>query len=187
MNKMCTSDSKNAAPENVRLAAKVYDVHGSFITTVINCRVKDEHLRNDIYNEFFLALMQKPLPKNVENEKAYIYQAVCNEVNDALRKVESYKKHLSQHNLEARREVGLVYMSDSGKFDTIKEVSKLFELVESQLVASQAAVINFKHKKGLSNAEIAEKMNISVATVSTYYSSGLRRLREIVKKRKEEE
>lgn len=172
-------DSSN----NVSLAAKVFDEHGDFIRTVINCRVRDEHLRSDIYHDFFLSLVRRPIPEEVTNVKGYIYRAICNDIYDAKRRLNRYERHLQQHR-RLSGTTGLAFAPDKSLIDA-EEVCGLFEIIEMQLSSSEAKAITLRYQRELSNPEIAECLNVSDATVSTYMSTGLKKLREMIIKGRE--
>ena len=53
--------------DNVALAAKVFDEHGDHIRRIIYWYIQDEALADDLFQDFFLTLVDKPVPMNVEN------------------------------------------------------------------------------------------------------------------------
>lgn len=176
-----TSDEKTQ--KNLQLAEDIFAEHGNFIETIINSRVRDEHLRNDFYNDFFLFLVRKPLSDGIENIRAYLYRTVCNQVNSALRKHERYRTHLYQHNLEAlRRDEHPLPESSIAAVDDLK---KIIKLIESNLSSTQSDVIKLKHRDGLTDVEIAEKLNLTQGTVSAYYSMAKKKIRKILRKSEE--
>lgn len=176
---MLQCDSSNS----VRLAAKIFDEHGSFIRAVINCRLRDEHLRSDVYHDFFLSLVRKPIPEEVTNIKGYIYRAICNDIYDAKRRLNRYEQHLQQHR-QICETAAADFASDKSLVDT-EEICKLFDIIDMQLSSSEAKALKLRYQSELSNIEIAERLNVSHATVSTYMSTGLKKLREMITKGQE--
>ena len=174
-------DSSN----NVKLATKIFDEYGNFIRTVVNCRLRDEHLRNDIYQDFFLSLVRRPIPEEVTNMKSYLYRAICNDIYDAKRRLNRYEQHLQKHRQLAAT-VGLAFAPDKSLVDA-EEVCKLFDIIETQLSSSEAKALKLRYQSELNNPEIAERLNVGHATVSTYMSTGLKRLREMITKGQERE
>ena len=176
---MTESSSSSRPPENLRSAIEIFVEHGKFIQTVIKCHVSDLHLRNDLYHDFFLTLIKRPLPKGLKNTRAYLYRMVCNEINDALRKEKAYRSNLYKHNFEVIRE-----SANSHKYSNhseIEELTKVFEIVESNLSVHQSNVLKLKFQQKMTNSEIAEKLNVSSASVSVYCSNGLKKLKKIIK------
>lgn len=177
---MSTVMSQCDSSNNVRLATKIFDEYGYFIRTVINCRMRNEHCRNDIYNDFFLSLVRRPIPEEIANVKSYLYRAICNDICDAKRRLDRYEQHLHRHRQLPGRAKSAV-AADKGLTDT-DEACKLFEVIEMQLSSSEAKVLKLRYKNELNNSEIAECLNVGHASVSTYMSTGLKKLREIIKK-----
>ncbi len=169
-------DSSN----NVRLAAKIFDEYGNFVRTVINCQVRNEHLRNDIYQDFFLSLVRRPISEEVTNVKSYLYRAICNDIYDAKRRLGCYKRHLQQHQQLSDRAKS-ASASDKRLIDA-ENVCQIFEIIETQLSSSRAKALKLRYQRDLSNPEIAGHLNVSQASVNTYISMGLKKLRAIIKK-----
>jgi len=51
--------------ENVRLASTVFADYGSFIRAIIRSQIGDQAEAEDLYQDLFLALVQKPIPESV--------------------------------------------------------------------------------------------------------------------------
>jgi len=165
--------------ENMASATLIFADYGSFIRAVINTRVKDEHLRNDIYHDFFLSLVKNPMPENISNIKSYLYRAICNDICDSIRKLKCYDRHIQKH---GQRKGTDFSEPPADERPTISdEASKMFEIIETCLTSSEANVIKLKYQKELNNNEIAESLNIGGPSVSTYFSTGLKKLRKIIK------
>lgn len=163
---------------NMASATMLFADYGSFIRAVINTKVKDEHLRNDIYHDFFLSLVRKPIPDNISNVKSYLYRAICNDICDSIRKVECYERHIKKHS--QRKGSDLSAPAADERLTISDEACRMFEIIETNLTSGQANVIKLKYQKELNNNEIAESLNIGSASVSTYFSTGLKKLRKII-------
>ena len=57
------SDENTFPAENITAAARIYEEHGDFIYSVIRYQVTDESLVDDLFQDFFLALIANPLLK----------------------------------------------------------------------------------------------------------------------------
>ena len=88
---MLVSSTSNRNSENVDKAYKVFAEHGNFIRAVIRSQVKNEAQAEDIFQDFFLALVAKPIPPDVKDLKSYLYKAINNDIVDAVRRMESYR------------------------------------------------------------------------------------------------
>lgn len=171
--------AKSESSENMTAATMIFAEYGGFIRTVINTKVRDEYLRNDIYHDFFLSMVRKPIPENISDVKSYLYRAICNDVYDSTRKVECYGKHIQKHSQEKRGDLSEPAADE--KLTISDEACRMFEIIETKLTSGQARVMKLKYQKELSNNEIAESLNIGSPSVSTYFSTGLKKLREIIK------
>ena len=71
----------------VGLAAEVFGKYGDEILAVIRFNVDDQSRANDIFQDFFISLIRKPIPPHVKDVKRYIYKAVTNDVIDFSRRI----------------------------------------------------------------------------------------------------
>ncbi len=169
---------------NMTSATMIFTDYGSFMRAVIKTRVKDEHTRNDIYHDFFLSLVKKPIPENISNIKSYLYKAICNDICDSIRKLQCYDKHIQKHG--QRKGSDLSEPPADEKLTISDEACRMFEIIETNLTSGEANVIKLKYQKELNNNEIAESLNIGGPSVSTYFSTGLKKLRKIIKNEERE-
>lgn len=171
--------AKSESSENMTSATMIFAEYGGFIRTVINTKVRDGHLRNDIYHDFFLSLVRRPISENVSDVKSYLYRAICNDVYDSIRKLECYGRHIQKHTLEKGGDLSEPAADE--RLTISDEAYRIFEVIETKLTSGEAKVMKLRYKKELSNNEIAESLNIGSPSVSTYFSTGLKKLREIIK------
>ncbi|MCF7955907.1 MAG: sigma-70 family RNA polymerase sigma factor [Phycisphaerae bacterium] len=164
--------------ENMASATMIFADYGSFIRSVINTRVKDVHLRNDVYHDFFLSLVRNPIPDNISNIKSYLYKAICNDICDSIRKLKCYDRHIQKHG--QRKGIYLSEPPADERLTISDEACRMFEIIETNLTYGEANVIKLKYQKELNNNEIAESLNIGGPSVSTYFSTGLKKLRKII-------
>ena len=83
--------------ENVESAGRIFSEYGDFIYNVIYSQVEDEHLAKDIYQDYFLSLVSKPIPDDIKNVKAYIYRMIRNDIIDAIRRTQRYRKMIEKY------------------------------------------------------------------------------------------
>jgi len=178
-----STDISNSKPDNVRLAESIYTKYGPFIRAVINCRVKDQHLRNDIYHDFFLSLVRNPIPDNVKDIRNYIYKSICNDIRDTKRKSDCYYRHLQGHYQIAANSQQV--SANESNIVEMEEVCRMLEAIEGHLYTSEAKVLKLRYQNDLTNSEIAKRMNLGHATVETYMSTALKKLRGILNQEKE--
>ena len=61
----------------------------------------------------------------------------------------------------------------------VEETKRLFELIEKRLPRSEAQVIHYQYRDGLSVKEIAQKMGVQSGTIRGYISEGLSKIRRL--------
>src|SRR4030043_2237982 len=71
--------------KRVGLAAEVFDRYGDKIRAIIHFNVKDKSREDDIFQEFFMSIIRKPIPSNIQDITAYLHKAVANDVIDVSR------------------------------------------------------------------------------------------------------
>ena len=164
--------------QNMKLASEIIEEHTDTIRGAIWFHVNDKSSIDDVFQDFFLSLVHRPIPQRVQNIKAYINISVKNDVLDAAYKTKSC--HLRN------RKYAEMY-KDSRKSDTpegiashTEEIRQLFDIVEDQLLQHETEAIIQKYRHDRDTAEIAEAMNINKRSVSCYLCTGLRKLRKIV-------
>ncbi|MFC1677717.1 RNA polymerase sigma factor [Planctomycetota bacterium] len=166
------SNTNNFA-ENVSIAANIFTEYGDYLNAVIRSKVKEDAQANDLYQDFFLSLVSKPLPADVQNIKSYLYKAVTRDIYD-----ESRKK--SRDAALMKRYGDILTHSSKRREKAVSNEEPLYqilELIERELPSSQQKAINLRYKNGYDIKEIAEKMNVNSKSVRTYIYTGLKKVR----------
>ncbi len=170
--------STNDFTNNVNLAGKVFSEYGDFIRAVISSQVKNKAETDDLFQNFFLFLVSKPLPVDLHNIKSYLYKAITNDIIDATRKVERYRS------LMIRYAEYLDYSINDSKpenaIEGVEEAERIFRLIEKHLPHSEAQAISLRYGKDRNIKDVARKMNVNVRTVSRYVSIGLKKARQLL-------
>lgn len=161
---------------------EIFTEHGSFIRTVISRNISCTWEGDDIYQNFFVSLVEKPLPKNHANIRGCIHKAILNDITDRHRKSVTYNKHLSwfQESLKNRKKY-----NDRPEIDLIayEEAHKMLLAMEDKLGKNKTNAIRLRYIKSLPYRKIAKAMNIRDNSAQRYVSIGLRKFREYLGKR----
>lgn len=167
--------------KGVERAARIFAEHGDFIHTVIRSGVKDDAQTDDLFQDFFLSLVSRPVPDNVRNLRSYLYRMITNDVVDAARRVKQYQARMYRYVEHLR------YTKGNGDPEKAliraEERNRLFELIEKRLRSSEAQAIVFRYKKDFSIQETANQMGINSRSVSKYLYKGLKKIRQLLKVR----
>ncbi len=172
---------QNSDPDSleyrVAAAAKIFDDHGSFIRIVIRSHVQDKHLADDLFQDFFLSLISKPLPGGLENIKGYLYRAITNDVVDATRRIMKYRDCARKH---AERSKHL----DSQKtpketLQKMEDAEIVLKLIEKRLPCTQAEAVSLRYMDSRKVKEIAKTMGVANATARAYVNDAIVRIRRL--------
>ncbi len=77
---------------NVQRATAIFFEHDDFIRAVIRYKIKDESRAEDLLHNFFLSLVSRPIPAEVQDIRGYIYRAITNDVTDHVRSSKNTKQ-----------------------------------------------------------------------------------------------
>lgn len=168
--------NRNSTSHHVLQAEDIFGQHGDFIRTVIARQVKNPELVDDIYQDFFLLLITRPIPENTTNIKGYLYKAVVNHVIDAKRRVIRYREHVNQYASHIKISRNYSVSPKNSSYNA----EKAFRFVQNftSPAETRAMHMRYVHEKNLD--EIAEKMGVKKKTVIRYISTGLSKIRRIM-------
>jgi len=161
----------------VERAIAVFSEYGDFILAVIRFQAQDRHWREDLFQEFFLALIHRPVPAEVRNVKNYLYRAVVNHVLDSARARESYRRAVKKYVKETRIPINSRSAGNALIEDTEQRNATIAYLARN-LQEREAQAFVLRYRDNFSIGEIAARMGVNGRTVSRYLSQSLRRLRE---------
>ena len=172
------SANNNGYANNVDVAAKTFAEYGDFIDAIIRCKVKNEAQADDLYQDFFLSLVSKPLPAGVQNVKSYLYRAITNDIIDAARRAE--KRQIRLHKYAGRLGYSINEKRPENAFIKIEQTKKFFELIKRQLPNSEARAVTLRYKNNYNIKEVADKMNVNKKSVIRYVCVGLKKIRQFL-------
>ena len=166
---------------NVGHAAEIFAEYGDFIRVVIRSQVENKTREDDIFQDFFLSLVHKPIPKNVKNIKGYLYRAITNDIIDTTRRVDRYWNHVHKYSESLKHPINK--RTPENVFIVVEETNKMFELINGRLTNSQYQAIALRYSNCRSIKEVVEKMGVKSTSVSRYISIGLSKIRQFLKQK----
>jgi RNA polymerase sigma factor (sigma-70 family) len=164
--------------KRVGLAAEVFNRYGDEIRAMIHFNVKDKSKADDIFQEFFVSIVRKPIPSGIQDIRAYLYRAVTNDVIDVSRQTKCHQDHIKKY-AECRKHFVMPEDPQSTAIQT-ENTKKMFYLIENRLPKREAEVVIQRYGQGFSTTDTAEKMNVDKRIVSRYLTAALKRMREFV-------
>jgi len=163
---------------NLARATEVFSLHGDFIRAIMRYRVGDESLVDDLYQDFFLSLVARPIPADVRNVKNYLYRAIINDSFDAVRRVEQYQDRIQRYSKRIENPINKDRLENA--LIENEEMEKMFRMVELLLPPSESRAVTMKFKNDSSIGEVAKQMAVNKRSVSRYISVGLRKIRQFI-------
>ncbi len=160
----------------IERAAAIFAQHGDFIRGVIRFQAGGKLDVEDLYQEFYLALIHNPIPLGVHNMEGYLYRVVVHHVVNAIRIKEMDARTVKKYAREARISVN---NEASGSAFTAEEKSLAVACLVRLLPKREGQAFALRYRDDCSILEIATRMGINKRTVSRYLSAGLRKLQQL--------
>ena len=173
------SPSQSSLEYRVAAAAKVFDDHGDFIRIVINSHVQDKDLADDLFQDFFMSLISKPLPGGLGNIRGYLYRAITNDIVDATRRMIKYRAYMRKYaecpNHPDRQKTPRETLQEA------EQAQMVLELIKKRLPCTEAEAISLRYLKSHEVKEIAKTMGVANATARAYVNDAIDRIRRLSK------
>ena len=142
------------------------------------CKIlQSEEDAEDIAQDIFVKLWDNPeIWENKDTWDSYIYAMTRNQIYNFLKhqSVElNYQEKFVQENASSY---------DFGIYDNLyaKELQLLIKLTLDNMPEQRRKVFSMSRQKGMSNQEIAEKLNLSVRTVERHIYLALQELKKVI-------
>lgn len=173
-----SGESKKNIPKSVRSASEIFDQYGDEIRAIIHYNVKDQTKADDIFQNFFVSIVHKPIPPDIEDVKAYLYRAVTNDVIDDSRQKKCHQDHIKKYAECYKRFI--VTEDPQNIAIKMEDTKRMFQLIENRLPKREAQVVLQRYGRGLSTTDTAKRIHAEKRNVSRYLSSALKKMREFI-------
>ena len=177
-----SSVKESSAPGNVGRAAEIFSKYGDFILAAIRYQVGNDAQADDLFQDFFLSLVSRPIPAGIQNIKSYLYRAITNDIVDAARRVQKYQTRMQKY--AECLDNSINKSCPENALIKKEEINKMFKLIEGRLPRSEAQAITSRFRNNFSIKEVAKKMHVNNRTVSRYISAGLSKVRQFFNSKK---
>ena len=172
-------ESANTEIQNkVRRATEVFDQYGDDIRAIIRFNVRNDSETEDIFQDFFLSIIRKPIPQDIQDVRGYLYRAITNDIIDVSRRMKSQRERIQKY---AENHKYTISEEDPQQIVSQAEgIKKLFLLIEGQLPIREAEAVVQRYGCNLDTTDTAQKMSVGKRTVSRYLSVAMKKIRGIV-------
>lgn len=137
-------------------------------------KTKSEDAAEEIVQEVFIKLWNKraELPQ-AENYESYIFKMAANKMVDWLRKMASEERARKQLWQSIRH-----FIDDATDTIDFHQSQELINKAIDQLSPQRKKIFLLSREEGLSRAEIAKQLDLSVSTVNNHLNEAVRLVRE---------
>jgi RNA polymerase sigma factor (sigma-70 family) len=162
----------------LRLATKVFEQYGREIRTIIHSHLNDHSNADDLFQDFFLSLVHKPIPPKATNVKAYLYRAIRNDVLDAARRAKKYRTRIRKY--AQHRTCSAAQRNPENILIQAEQAQKMLQIAQQHLPPHEAEALMRRYRHDQNTANAAQTMHISKRSFSRYVCTGLQKVRQFV-------
>jgi RNA polymerase sigma factor (sigma-70 family) len=173
-----TTGQERDTPGDVQHATAIFFEHCDFIRAVIRYKIKDEGLAEDLFHNFFLSLVSRPVPAKIRDIKGYIYKAIINDITDHIRHIGKY--HAMTHRCANYNKLTVNNRLPEDALIEKEQIDRMIELIRKRVTKNEFKAITSRHSEGLSIKEVADRMSINNRSVSRYISTGIRKVKQFL-------
>lgn len=175
---ICNPKTSAKSSKEVKLATELFDKYGPAILGTIRSCINDKSQAEDIYHDFFLSLVRRPIPATTQNVKGYLCRAVKNDILDAALRSKNYKARIGRY--AEIRKYAQPYPQPQNSAIRAEQTQIMFELIKSELPQREAQTVIERCYHDSDTQQTAEKMCVAKKSVSRYLSVGLRKIRQSI-------
>lgn len=175
---MSDRDKVKDIRRRVKKAKEIFDEYGDDIRAIIEFCVKDKHTTEDIFQDFFVSVVENPIPPDIEDVRGYIYKTIVNDSIDRIRRARIRREGIqryTQYSRESKRQ-----KEPQNVLIMAEEVERMFQLIESRLPPHQArAILQWYGIRRTASCTDAN-LKIDERSLARYVSEAIRTMRYLV-------
>jgi len=174
-----TGESRGLEGDPVQRAAEIFQAHGDFIRLVIRFQADRRSEEEDLFQQFFLEMIRRPIPANVANIRSYLYRAVVHHILNSARARKARRRAVKKYAKKSRISINICPVGNAF-LDETQEKGSAFAWVVRRLQRRHAKALLLRYRDNYTVGQIAASMGVNARTVSRYLSDGIRELRKPV-------
>ena len=176
-----TKEGEEKQLQTLNQVTQIFEEYGDLIYATICSYANNNIEADDIYHDFFLSLIHKPIPAHIKKIRPYILRAIKNDVLDSVRRNKSYRARILKYTVCQRQ----TFIQHDIPDTVIKaeEISNIFELIDKHLPHHEAKAIIERYYQGRSMEEVANEMDINKRSLSRYLCTGIKKLRKLIEEK----
>lgn len=155
-------------------AGAIFQEHGEFILKILRRQAGNGLDVEDLYQDFYLALVRRPIGADVRDVQGYLYRALVHHVISAARvrgtRCDNMKKYAR------RTEISINNHAREDAFIADEHQNAVIARLGRCLQGREAQAFVMRYRDRCSILEIATRMGINKRTVNRYLSEAVRKL-----------
>ena len=163
---------------NVTALGRIYDRYGALVYRLVYRMLNNSQEAEDLTQEIFLSLQERP-QYNPQRGSFYTYLMMLarSRTIDRIRSKRSQTRFLQDVG-KMKDLIGKPNLVDLMERASINERARQIRDALGQLSTNQRQVLELSYYQGLSQSEIAERLNLPLGTVKTHSRRGLLKLKK---------
>ena len=163
---------------NVTALGRIYDRYGALVYRLVYRMLNNSQEAEDLTQEIFLSLQERP-QYNPQRGSFYNYLMMLarSRTIDRIRSKRSQTRFLQDVG-KMKDLIGKPNLVDLMERASINERARQIRDALEQLSTNQRQVLELSYYQGLSQSEIAERLNLPLGTVKTHSRRGLLKLKK---------
>ena len=176
--KNSSGESQTEVQEGLDRANAFVRQHGDKIWSIIEFVSHGEEWGGDLYQDFYLSLIKKPLPDSIRNMEKYLFRTLVNRAKGVKRR-EKRRREKIQYIYEQTDADEFVSADTAESVAKNEEVARILQLAKPLLGQREYEVIHLRFYEGRSNQDIGRLLNVKANSIARYLSSGIGKLRKL--------
>lgn len=175
-----TLNGNNGAELHARVqaAAEIFDKYGNQIRAMILFHVKDQSRADDLFQDFFVSIVNNPIPAHIEDVETYIYSALTHDTIDVRRRTHNYLDGIQKY--AESRKYDVTEDDPQSNIMSVEATEQMLRLLENRLSKREAAVLWHRCGNGLNTADTAKETNMDKRSVTRYLSVARKKFRKLM-------
>jgi RNA polymerase sigma factor (sigma-70 family) len=167
--------SRDVAEAKKALIERLFAAHGGALRALFYRRIRNRADAADLAQEVYVRMLRIPDPETIRDMEAYLFTVASNLARE-------YAAREGRRGTSVHLEEGAVpdelmeTAAVDAQIDTAQQVQRLRELLRELPPRWHAAIV-MQYVQGLSQAEIADRLGVSVSMVKKYLGKALGRCR----------
>ena len=159
-------------------ASYIIDKYEDFIRCVIHSQNKTKIPEDDLFQDFYLALVSKPVPENIRDINSYLFKAIIHHLADSNDRLYNYEKKIKNFRKKCSFKAPQIDPTSALLMDD--EINKMLDQVREVLPWQKYVAITLRYRDGYSIKEVADKMGLKYSSVKKYLYRGLKKVRQCI-------